>query len=143
MITVVAVGAVKDSNTSSLIHEYMKRMRRVTIKTIKEEKDQNVDIVKKKEGERLLANVKDSFIIALSEEGKTMNSYAFADMIKKQQNVTFIIGSAFGLSEEVKQKSNMIFSLSPLTFPHEFAQLILIEQIYRAQTINDGKSYQK
>ncbi|MFA6889335.1 MAG: 23S rRNA (pseudouridine(1915)-N(3))-methyltransferase RlmH, partial [Candidatus Woesearchaeota archaeon] len=96
MITIVAVGTVKDSNISSLIQEYIKRMRRIIIKTIKEEKNQNTDIIKKKEGERLLVNAKDSFIIALSEEGKTMNSYAFAELIKKQQNITFFIGSAFG-----------------------------------------------
>ena len=143
MITIIAVGAVKDSNISSLIHEYMKRMRRVTIKTVKEEKNQNSDIVKKKEGERLLANIKDSFVVALSEEGKTMNSYAFAELIKKQPDITFLIGNAFGLSDEVKKKSNLLLSLSPLTFPHEMAQLILVEQIYRAETINAGRSYQK
>jgi len=143
MITIVAVGTVKDSNISSLIQEYIKRMRRIIIKTIKEEKNQNTDIIKKKEGERLLVNAKDSFIIALSEEGKTMNSYAFAELIKKQQNITFFIGSAFGLDPEVKKKSNMIVSLSPLTFPHEIAQLLLVEQIYRAHTINEGKNYQK
>lgn len=143
MITILAIGSVKVSNVSSLIHEYMKRMHRVSIKTIKEEKNQNIEIVKKKEGERLLANIRDSFVVALSEEGKTMNSYAFAEMIKKQQNVTFLIGGAFGLSDDVKKKSNLILSLSPLTFPHEIAQLLLVEQVYRAQTIIEGKSYQK
>ncbi len=143
MITVVAVGSVRDKNISSLIFEYIKRMKRVEIKTVKEEKNQNPEIVKIKEGERLLANIKDSFVVALSEEGKTMNSYAFAEFIKKQQNVTFLIGGAFGLSDEVKKKSNMVLSLSPLTFPHEIAQLLLIEQIYRAHTIIEGKSYQK
>jgi 23S rRNA (pseudouridine1915-N3)-methyltransferase len=143
MITVLAVGSVKDKNISCLIAEYMKRMRRVEIKIVKEEKNQNQEIVKNKESERLLASVKDSFVVALSEEGRTMNSYAFAEFIKKQQNMTFLIGGAFGLSDDVKKKSNCVLSLSPLTFPHEIAQLLLVEQMYRAQSIIEGKKYQK
>ena len=143
MITVLAVGSVKDKNISCLIAEYMKRMRRVEIKIVKEEKNQNQEIVKNKESERLLASVKDSFVVALSEEGRTMNSYAFAEFIKKQQNMTFLIGGAFGLSDDVNKKSNCVLSLSPLTFPHEIAQLLLVEQMYRAQSIIEGKKYQK
>ena len=152
MITILAVGTLKDKNIASQIHEYLKRLsnERINIQSVKEEKATNdVEAVRKKEGERVLEKIEktknNALIIALAEEGKIMNSIAFAEFLKKNQekNITFIIGGAYGLNEDIKKKAHLLFSLSPLTFPHEVAQLLLIEQIYRATMINSGRKYQK
>ena len=150
MITIFSVGEVKDKNIALLLQEYLKRLsnERIILQSVKEEKATNdIDAVKRKEGERLLEKIKDdSFVIALSEEGTLMNSIAFADLLKKKQmekNIVFVLGSAFGLDAIVKKKAHMILSLSPMTFPHEMALLLLVEQLYRAWTIQSGRKYQK
>ncbi len=149
MITILRVGEVKDKNIASLIQEYFKRLsnERIILQSIKEEKATNdIDAVQKKEGERLLEKMKeDSFIIALSEEGKNFTSVGFADFLKKnaEKKIIFVIGGAYGLSDAVKKKAHLLFSLSSMTFPHEVAQLVLIEQIYRSWMINSGRKYQK
>ncbi|MBI5073492.1 23S rRNA (pseudouridine(1915)-N(3))-methyltransferase RlmH [Candidatus Woesearchaeota archaeon] len=155
MITILSIGEVKDKNTVSLIQEYLKRLsnERILLQSVKEEKATNdSEAVKKKEGERLLEkvekqekNTSTSLIIALAEEGKTMNSISFAEFLKKNQekNIVFVIGGAYGLHETVKKKAHLLLSLSPMTFPHEIALLLLVEQIYRAMMINSGRKYQK
>ncbi len=154
MITILSVGEVKEKSISAQIQEYLKRLsnERIILQSVKEEKATNdIEAVKKKEAERLLEKIEknkdknDSFIIALSEEGKTMNSISFAEFMKKNQekNIIFVIGEAYGLHETVKKKAHLLLSLSPMTFPHEVAQLLLIEQIYRAMMINSGRKYQK
>ncbi len=149
MITILTVGQTKDKQIQFLIQEYLKRLssEKIIVRTIKEEKGtKNTEEIKQKEGERILQALNDdSFVIALSEEGKLMNSIAFADFLKKNtdKKIVFVIGGAFGLSQEVKNKANLLFSLSPMTFPHELAQLLLVEQMYRAWTINTGRHYHK
>ncbi len=149
MITILTVGTTKDKNIASLIQEYLKRLssEKIILKPIKEEKGtKNAEEIKQKEGKRILQAVKDdSFLIALSEEGKQMNSIAFADFLKKStdKNIVFVIGGAFGLSFEVKKRANLLLSLSPMTFPHELALLFLTEQLYRAWTIHTNRAYHK
>lgn len=152
MITILTVGLLKDRNIAVLVQEYLNRLssEKIVIQTVKEEKGNNPEIIKKKEGERLLEALEkkkeDIFIIALSEEGKMINSIGFADLLKKKQmekNIVFVLGGAFGLDDAVKKKAPLVLSLSPMTFPHEVAQLLLIEQIYRSWMINEGRKYQK
>ena len=149
MITLLTVGTLKDRNIIALVQEYLKRLssEKIIVLSVKEEKATNdVDTVRKKEGERLLEKVKeDSFVVALSEEGKLLNSVGFADFLKKnaEKKIVFVIGGAYGLSDAVKKKAHVLLSLSPMTFPHEVAQLLLIEQIYRSWMINSGRKYQK
>lgn len=159
MITILSVGELKEKNISAQRQEYLKRLsnERITLQSVKEEKATNenaIETVQKKEAERLLEkgekqeknkDTSISFLIALSEEGKTMNSIAFAEFLKKNQekNIVFVIGGAYGLHQTIKQKANMLLSLSPMTFPHEIAQLLLVEQIYRAMMISSGRKYHK
>ena len=152
MITILAVGTLKERNIIALVQEYLKRLssEKITVLSVKEEKATNdVDAVRKKEGERLLEKIEamknDCFIVVLSEEGKLLNSVGFADFLKKnaEKRVTFVIGGAYGLSDVVKKKAHLLLSLSPLTFPHEIAQVLLVEQIYRGWMINSGRKYQK
>ena len=96
-----------------------------------------------------LINLKDlkreKIIISLSEEGKLFNSEEFATLIEsfKNQKITFLIGDAEGLPNNLRSKSDLLLSLSPLTFTHEFARLILIEQIYRAFCISQNYPYHR
>lgn len=149
MLTILTVGETKDQHIRALSQEYLKRLssQKIIIKTVKEEKNKDPDVVKKKEGERLLDKIKESdFVIALSEEGKMMNSFSFAEFLERKKmvkNVLFIIGGAFGLDEAVKKRAQLILSLSPMTFPHEMAFLLLIEQIYRAYTLKNKSPYHK
>ena len=152
MIIILTIGETRDKNITSQVQEYLKRLsnERINIQSVKEEKATNdIEAVKKKEAERILEKIEktknNALIIALAEEGKTMNSIAFAEFLKKNQekNITFIIGGAYGLHESVKKNAHILLSLSPMTFPHEVAQLLLIEQIYRATMINSGRKYQK
>ena len=152
MITILTVGALKDRNIIALVQEYLKRLssEKIVLLSVKEEKATNdVDAVRKKEGEQLLEKIEamknDCFIVVLSEEGKLLNSVGFADFLKKnaEKRVTFVIGGAYGLSDAVKKKAHLLLSLSPLTFPHEIAQVLLVEQIYRGWMINSGRKYQK
>ena len=85
------------------------------------------------------------FIILLDERGKELNSPAFAEVLKGQldhsRKVLVIIGGAFGVNDELRQRADVVWSLSPLVFPHQLVRLILIEQLYRAQQITLGGSY--
>src|SRR3989338_5953868 len=91
MITILTVGTLKDRNIIALVQEYLKRLssEKITVLSVKEEKATNdVDAVRRKEGERLLEKMKeDSFVIALSEEGKLLNSVGFADFLKKNAEI--------------------------------------------------------
>ena len=88
-----------------------------------------------------------SYLITLDEKADQLSSINFADLIKKTSttnpNIDLIIGGAFGLSQNLQKKSNYKLSLGKMTFPHLIVRLLLIEQIYRAQTIIDGHPYHK
>lgn len=100
------------------------------------------------EGDRLLNQLeKEDCVVALSEEGKKYRSVEFANWLSVSRSYTgcvaFVIGGAWGLDDRVKQKADLLLSLSPMTFQHDLAQLVLMEQIYRAMTIIRGENYHK
>jgi len=88
---------------------------------------------------------KDESLIALTEEGEQFTSLSFAKRIEEigSKNLAFVIGGANGLSTEIKTSAQWCLSLSPFTFPHEIARLLLLEQLYRAQTIHQGAPYHR
>ena len=115
-----------------------KRLGKYTKVDITELKDNTLE----KEGNALLKKLKGT-VFALSEEGKTTTSEEFAGSIKKLDgDVTFLIGGPFGLSKKIKEQCTL-FSLSPMTFPHEMARMVLLEQLYRAHSILKGEPYHK
>ena len=80
----------------------------------------------------------------MSEEGREYSSVEFAAFLKKvDTKVTFVIGGADGLTDEVKQSGDLLWSLSKLTFPHEVARMLLFEQLFRANDINSGGKYHR
>jgi 23S rRNA (pseudouridine1915-N3)-methyltransferase len=130
---------------------YLKRLRRhasVTIEEIKGAKGEKKEAVRK-EGEFLLAKLRrGSYIVALSEDGKTHDSRQFSKWLEAmglqgRSDITFVIGGAAGLSREILDKADARLSLSAMTFPHQLARLVLVEQIYRAFTLIKGEPYHK
>lgn len=124
------------------IEDYLRKIAAIEVINVKEEKGNNRELIKQKEGEKLLDRVI-GYTLALSEEGSQIDSVTFAKMIEKYPDISFIIGGAFGLSEEVKKKADYVLSLSKMTLPHELAYLVLVEQIYRAERILEGHPYHK
>jgi 23S rRNA (pseudouridine1915-N3)-methyltransferase len=104
-------------------------------------------ILKIKEGEAILTALnKDDYVILLDERGKTFTSEAFAAFIEKRsgeslKNIVFLIGGAYGVSDNVMKRANFKWSLSNLVFPHQLVRLILAEQIYRACSIMRNEKY--
>ena len=84
-----------------------------------------------------------SYNIALHPDGKLMNSFEFAKIFQNNQNINFFIGGAYGFEKEFLEKNDKVISLSPLTFSHKVAKVVLYEQIYRALTIINNHPYHK
>lgn len=104
-------------------------------------------VLKLKEGEIVVSMLmKDDFLVLLDERGKSFTSEAFAKFLEQRtvdsvKNIVFLIGGAYGVSEEVKQRANFIWKLSDLVFPHQLVRLIATEQIYRACSIIRNEKY--
>lgn len=137
-VRIICVGKVKERYISDAVNEYLKRLTPFVKVEIIELKDEGV----KKESEKIL-NYVDINAFILDEKGKELSSVEFAEMIKRHEGViTFVIGGADGIENDVKRKSKTI-SLSKMTFVHEMARLFLIEQIYRSCMINSGRKYHR
>ncbi len=157
-IRLITVGKIKEKYTQEGIKEYSKRLSRycsLEIIEIDDEKapenlsEKEMDLVKQKEGERILAKIpQNSFVIALVIEGKQLSSEELAEkidnlMIDGISDISFIIGGSLGLSNEVTSRSNFKLSFSKMTFPHQLMRMILLEQIYRAWRIIKNEPYHK
>jgi 23S rRNA (pseudouridine1915-N3)-methyltransferase len=116
------------------------------LKTLKSDRDE-ADLKKKFEQKQLQEKLtKDDFVILLDEKGKKMNSIEFAKLVQSAQQSgkkrgVFIIGGAFGVSDEIKKSVNKLVCLSDMTMNHLVAEVMLLEQFYRAQTILKGIPY--
>jgi 23S rRNA (pseudouridine1915-N3)-methyltransferase len=105
--------------------------------------------VQNREAEEILKRSKGyEYLVVLDERGKTLSSKQFSDFVQTRMNsgvksVCLIIGGAYGVSEKIRQEADSILSLSTLTFPHQLARLVLVEQLYRAHTLQKGVSYHK
>ncbi|MBK16986.1 MAG: 50S rRNA methyltransferase [Prochlorococcus sp. SP3034] len=133
-LSIKAIGKIKKSWINDGIKKYLKRMPDLSINELKSFDIQNF---KNKSSNNV--------VISLSEEGENYNSHEFTTLLLnfKNQRVIFLVGDADGIPPEIKSKSDLILSLSPLTFPHELARLILIEQIYRAVSITQNSPYHR
>ncbi|MFB6466472.1 23S rRNA (pseudouridine(1915)-N(3))-methyltransferase RlmH [Cytobacillus sp. Hz8] len=155
-ISIITVGKLKEKYLKQGIEEYLKRLSayaKVEIIEVPDEKAPEelsaveMEIVKQKEGDRILAKVNsDAHVIALAIEGKLKSSEELADTLDKlatygKSKVAFIIGGSLGLSKEVLNRANEKLSFSRMTFPHQLMRLILVEQVYRAFRINRGEPY--
>ncbi len=140
MIRIITFGKVKDNNLGSLQQDYLKRASHLAKIELIELKNQDVEI-------KIRTYAKDhgeEKIILLSEEGKPQTSEEFAKTISShdEEHITFILGPAEGFNQKLKQEFSL-FSLTPLTMMHDLAQVVFLEQIYRALSINKGLPYHK
>lgn len=138
-IKIIAVGKIKKDWINQGIKQYLKRLNNLEILEIK-------DSDPHQEATKIISFIKpDEKLIVLSEEGELLTSVQLANLIQNEMFSSFVfaIGSASGVSENLKRYAYKILSLSPMTFPHELARLILIEQIYRSYTILNNHKYHK
>lgn len=141
----VWVGKTKDKNWLALQEEYLRRLSHFARFEIVELRDAGVEL----ESKRILEKVNQSnFVCLLDVKGRTVSSHDLAGKIEDWQNrafreIVFVIGGAEGVASEVVEKADFSLSLSLLTFTHETARVILLEQLYRAYTIIKGFPYQK
>lgn len=153
---VICIGKLKDAYLRDGVAEFVKRMRPyggITITELNESKigDKPSDADRKQvvveEGERLLKNVpKNAYTVLLDVYGKTMSSEDLAKTVAKLEvdgvsDMAFIVGGAFGVSDELRRTVNYKLSFSPMTFTHQMVRLLLVEQIYRASKINRNEPY--
>ncbi len=141
LLKVLVIGKLKDKHFQSRVEEYSKWLTQNNKIEILELPDST----KEKENELLLKHIEKenhAYIVALSEDGRGLTSRELASKLGAiQQKIVFIIGGPYGLTNEVKQRADFLWSLSKLTFTHEFARLILLEQLFRASNIQMGGSY--
>lgn len=152
-LIVAVVGKPRDTNLAGAIREYETRAGRywpLHVHEVREEpaRSGSADLVRQREGERLLALVPaGAQIVACELTGKTMSSEQFAVWLQKlreqARDVAIMIGGAYGLGDVVRQRATATLALAPWTLPHELARLVLAEQLYRAGTIGRGEPYHK
>lgn len=157
-ISIVTVGKLKEKYLKQGIDEYLKRLTsyaKVEVIEVSDEKapeelsETEMEQVKQKEGERILAKIGDDVhVIALAINGKMRSSEELADTLDKlatygKSKIAFVIGGSLGLSDLVLTRANEKLSFSKMTFPHQLMRLILVEQIYRTFRINRGEPYHK
>lgn len=151
-IKVIQTGKTKFQYLQAGIEEYQARLKHyinyeeITIPDLKNTKNLGPAEIKKKEGELQLKIMdKSDYLVLLDEAGRKYNSEGFAGFIQKQMNsgrdIAFLIGGAYGFSEDVYTRANNKISLSEMTFSHQLVRLVFAEQLYRAMTIIRGEPY--
>ncbi len=155
-VRLVVVGNLKEKYLRDAFAEYAKRLGRFcTFQTVElsevklpeKPSDKEIEKALDTEGKAILKECR-GYIIAMCIEGKQFPSTEFAKKLEMAastggSNVTFVIGSSCGLSQEVKNAASLRLSMSEMTFPHQLARVMLAEQIYRAFQINSGGKYHK
>lgn len=152
-LRLVGIGRISDAWLRRGIEEYETRIRRYlplsTIELKEEESGRkpNLQQHRSREGVRLLAKVPaGSFAVVLDERGNSMGSEELAELLNRHMvqgtsEMVWVLGGAYGLSDAVRDRGDLLLSLSPLTFTHQMARLILLEQIYRGLTIVRNEPY--
>lgn len=157
-ITILCVGQIKEKYFRDAIAEYQKRLSRYCKLQIIEVADEKTkenaseaenDLIRKKEGERILKHIKDSdYCISLEIDGKMLTSEGLSKEIDHlglagKSSLVFVIGGSIGLDTAVLKRSDYALSFSKMTFPHQLMRVILLEQIYRSYRIMRGEPYHK
>ncbi|MED4353971.1 23S rRNA (pseudouridine(1915)-N(3))-methyltransferase RlmH [Schinkia azotoformans] len=155
-ISIFSVGKLKEKYLKQGIDEYLKRLgpyAKVEVIEVTDEKapenlsEVEMEQVKDKEGERILAKISDdTYVIILAIQGKMLTSEELAREIDQlatygKSKIAFVIGGSLGLSKAVEKRADYALSFSKMTFPHQLMRLVLVEQIYRAFRINRNEPY--
>ena len=152
-ITLLQTGKTTDKNVSSLVDLYASRIKKysvfeiITLPELKNTKNMPVQEQKIKEAAKIFQSiVDDDYVILLDEKGKEFRTVEFSGFLEKlfflpKKRIVFIIGGAWGFSEDVYSRADYKLSLSKMTFPHQLVRLLFLEQLYRVFTIFKGESY--
>ena len=156
-ITLITLGKLKEKYLNEAVKEYTKRLSAYAkldiielepVKLPDKPSRSEIENALLKESELVLKKIpQNSEIITLCVEGQELSSPDFAKKIGNLEamgkSITLIIGSSYGLSENIKKQSHLRLSLSQMTFPHQLFRVLLLEQVYRAFKINEGSQYHK
>lgn len=157
-MTVMAMGKMKEKPYRQMADEYLKRLSRfgrfeeIELPDLPEPANSSEAIeqqLRSREGEMMLARLKpNDYVIALTIPGKMMDSPALARhlddlMTRGESSIVFVIGGSLGLGDAVVARANEELSMSKMTFPHQLARVMLLEQLYRAMKIRAGERYHK
>ena len=157
-ITLIAMGKLKEKFYLSAAAEYEKRMKGYCqfqllelpeVRLPEDPSPAEISAGLEKEAELILSKIpKGAWFCTLTPEGKLLSSEALAAEISKvklsgKSNACFLIGSSFGMAQRVKDKADFKLSMSPMTFPHHLARIMVLEQLYRAESIQAGSKYHK
>ena len=158
MLTIITVGKLKEPFYKSAVAEYEKRMKAyggISIVELPEVKlpenpsRAQIDAALKKEAETVRGKLpKNCWLCVLTPEGKLLSSEELAKKLSDvrtggKSELVFLIGSSFGIDEELKKSGDFRLSMSPMTFPHHLARVMVLEQLYRAEAIQAGSKYHK
>ena len=148
-IKILFVGKTVDDRITSIVDDYLKRIKNIDI-TIKivlcAKKKYSVEVQKSEEGRSIISFIDDSeFVAILDDKGDSFTSRQFAEWLERRKtasrNITFVVGGAYGFSNEVYDRADSRISLSRMTFSHQIVRAIFAEQLYRAFTIIAGLPY--
>lgn len=156
-INIICVGKIKENYLKEAILEYSKRLSKYCKLSFFEIDDEQIpnnlntkisENIKEIEGNKILARIKNSYVISLDLNGKQYSSEEFSAKLENKallnnSNITFIIGGSLGLSKEVLQKSNELICFSKMTFPHQLIRVFLLEQLFRAFKIQNHETYHR
>ena len=157
-VSIICVGKMKEKFYIEAAAEYVKRLSRfckLEIVELPEDRlpddpsQAQIDAALAKEAEAIKAKLPSScYIIAMCVEGRTRSSEELARLMEESvhqggSHLVFLIGGSFGLHPSVKSLASFKLSMSPMTFPHHLARVMLLEQIYRSYQINTGSKYHK
>lgn len=149
----INIGKPHDENLRSAVDDFTKRINNyyktewIIIPPLKNTASLSTNILKENEAQTILSKINaEDFLVLLDESGKQLTSVELAKFISQKaiqstRSLIFLIGGAYGVSDEIKQRANFIWSLSKLVFPHMLVRLILAEQVYRACTILRNEKY--
>lgn len=152
-IDLIVVGKTDSAEVNSLVEMYLKRINFytkfsvVTIPDLRNTKNISAPAQKKQEGDMLMKQIADSdYLVLLDEKGREYRSVDFAAWLQKRMNsgvkrLVFIIGGAYGFSEEIYRRANDAISLSKMTFSHQIVRAIFTEQLYRGFSILNNEPY--
>lgn len=152
-ITLIAVGKMAESRLRDLVEMYISRLTHyipfeyLQIADLKGSRGISNQQQKQAEGKAILDSLKSSdYVILLDERGKQFTSRELSQMIQQKANtltgrLVIVVGGPYGFSEDVYSRANGLMSLSKMTFPHEVARMLIVEQLYRAMSIQRGEPY--
>lgn len=158
MLTLIAVGKLKEPFYQTAVAEYEKRLRAyggIQIIELPEVKlpdnpsRAQIDAALKKEAEAVQKRIpRNAWLCVMTPEGKLLSSEKLAEKLSSvrlggKSELVFLIGSSYGMDPSLKQQGDFLLSMSPMTFPHHLARIMVLEQLYRAEAIQAGSKYHK